>query len=67
MADLVNLRMARKRRERADKARAAEESRILHGRTRTERLAEAATRERTASTLDAHRREHPSGRPDDET
>ena len=57
MAEIVNLRTARKRRDRAQKARKADENRVLHGRTKGDRAAEAAERERALARLDGHRRE----------
>lgn len=57
MAEIVNLRMARKARNRAaDKAR-AEENRARHGRTRAGREAGDAESTRLARTLDGARRE----------
>ena len=60
MAELVNLRLARKRRQRAEKERQAEENRARHGRAKAEIKAEAAGRERAAAALDGHRREPPA-------
>jgi hypothetical protein len=37
MAEIVNLRRAKKRRQRAEAAHAAEQQRLLHGRTRAEK------------------------------
>lgn len=37
MAEIVNLRRARKQRERREAAAKAEQSRLLHGRTRAEK------------------------------
>lgn len=52
MAEIVNLRMARKARERAaDKAR-AETNRAQHGRTRAEKTATEAERARIARMVD---------------
>ena len=51
MGELVNLRAARKRRERAAKEREAEENR-----TKADKQAETAARERDATALDGHRR-----------
>jgi hypothetical protein len=63
MSNVVNLRMARKRKVRADKEHAASESRALHGRPRAERLRERLEAERAAGLLDGHRRQRP-GRDD---
>ncbi|MFZ1682386.1 MAG: DUF4169 family protein [Rhizobiaceae bacterium] len=57
MAEIVNLRTARKRRDRAERERVAGENRALHGRTRSERVIEAARRDTEARQLDGHRRE----------
>ena len=57
MAEIVNLRMARKRKTRADREQAAQDNRILHGRGKAERLASKAQRERETSLHEAHRRE----------
>lgn len=43
--DVVNLRMARKRRQRAERETAAAENRARHGRTKAERLFEDARRD----------------------
>jgi hypothetical protein len=54
MADIVNLRQARKQKARSDKERQAEQNRVLHGRSKAERdrrLAEQADR-----FIDGHRR-----------
>ena len=57
MAEIINLRLARKARNRAaDKAR-AEQNRARHGRTRAEREASEAESERLARTLDGAQRE----------
>ncbi len=57
MAEPINLNRARKARARAaEKARAAE-NRAVHGRTKTERQAEAQTRERLGRALDGARRD----------
>ncbi|TIP55651.1 MAG: DUF4169 family protein, partial [Mesorhizobium sp.] len=37
MADIVNLRQARKQKARADKERLAEQNRALHGRSKADR------------------------------
>lgn len=56
MAEIVNLRTARKRRERAEKERRADENRSLHGRSKTEKTALATRRERERAAHDGHRR-----------
>lgn len=69
MAEIVNLRTLRKRRDRAEKERKAEENRALHGRTKAERNATATAREQALSRLDGHRLEQTAPRTDraDET
>ena len=57
MAEIVNLRTARKRKERAEKERQAEENRARHGRSKAGKLADQAERARETSLLDGHRRE----------
>ena len=54
-AEIVNLRMARKARARADKAKQAEENRIRFGRTKNERNKQAAETERSNKHLDGAR------------
>ena len=57
MPDPVNLRLARKRRDRAEKERAAEENRAKFGRPKGEKQASEAERERGVRLLEGHRRE----------
>lgn len=57
MTTIVNLRQAKKRLAAAKKRAQADANAVRHGRTRAERLAEAAETERARLTLDAHRRE----------
>ena len=57
MAEVVNLRMARKARTRAKKAREAEAARIVHGETKQARAARKAEEERAGRTLDGAKRE----------
>jgi hypothetical protein len=57
MPDIINLRRARKARERTAKEREAEANRRLFGRTRSERDAEAKRREQAERTMAGHRRE----------
>ncbi|MBN8994540.1 MAG: DUF4169 family protein [Rhizobiales bacterium] len=59
-AEIVNLRRARKAKTRAEKEREAEANRIAFGRTKAERKATAAERERAGRAIDSHRRE-PTG------
>jgi len=58
MGEVVNLRLARKRKARADKDKTAEQNRALFGRTKAERDRDAAEKDRTRALLDGHRREY---------
>lgn len=55
MAEIVNLRRARKQRERQAAEKQAEQNRISFGRTKAERRLTDAERERGARELDGHR------------
>lgn len=57
MADVINLRLARKARDRSDKQRQAEANRARHGTTKSERARTAAEAERAARLLDGVRRD----------
>jgi hypothetical protein len=59
MAEIVNLRMARKQKARAGREKDAAENRALHGRSKSERLRERKSAERAETILDGHRRERP--------
>jgi hypothetical protein len=64
MGEIVNLRRARKVRDKRSKEAEAEANRIAHGRTKDERrLSEATTRLETEK-LDAHRLEKPEAEPE---
>ena len=63
MGDVVNLRLARKRKARARNERTAAENRAVHGRTKAEKLAERTQARRAENALDGHRIERP-GRDD---
>ena len=56
MGEVVNLRIARKRRRREDEARLADENRIRHGLSKAEKAAARIERRRSEMTLDGHRR-----------
>jgi len=60
MGDLINLRQARKARDRRVAEQAAAEARALHGRTKTQRTREKAEAERLARAVDQSRLEPPS-------
>ena len=55
--DVVNLRMARKRRDRAVKEADAERNRFEHGRSKSERDLARTRNEKAARELEASRRE----------
>lgn len=57
MAEIINLRMARKARDRDEKERAAAANRAAHGRSLAERRQAEAERERLARTVESARRE----------
>ena len=55
MGDLVNLKRFKKRREREQSERQAETNRALHGRTKSQRAADAKHAARERDLLDQHR------------
>ena len=57
MADIVNLRQFRKRNERAEKEKTAEQNRLAHGRTKAEKSLTKALNEKAAKALDQGRLE----------
>ncbi|MBX3565635.1 MAG: DUF4169 family protein [Sphingomonas sp.] len=57
MGELVNLRQARKARDRKVRAATADANRVAFGRTKAERAADAAAKTRLDKTLDGARRE----------
>jgi hypothetical protein len=59
MGDVVNLRRARKARDRGEKENAAQANRVAFGRTKAERALTEAERRLAAAKLDAHRLEKP--------
>jgi len=54
---VVNLRLVRKRKARADKDMAAAQNRAMHGRTKAQKSRSRLEVEKSAAVLDAHRRE----------
>ncbi len=56
MGEIVNLRQARKLRERLDAAAAAKQNRVRHGRTNAEQANDRRTEARRQALLDASRR-----------
>jgi len=65
MAEIVNLRTARKRKARAKKEAEAEENRTRHGLSRAERLAAGRVRQEDTRHVEGHRRSPRGGTPDD--
>jgi hypothetical protein len=61
MAEIINLRQARKQKARAEKEARAEQNRITFGRTKAEKELTKAERELAQRRLDSHKRD------DDET
>lgn len=61
MSDVINLRLARKRKARADKERQAGENRIRFGRSKIEKLEAQTAAERDGRLLDGHKRERTDG------
>jgi hypothetical protein len=55
MADIVNLRQARKSKARRDKAKDADANRAAHGREKSEKALTKAREEKAARDLDAHK------------
>jgi hypothetical protein len=55
MAEIVNLRIARKRAARSNAERSAAEQRLAQGASKSERKQAAADRDRARQTLDQHR------------
>ena len=61
MAEVINLRTARKRAKREQDAKRAEENRLAYGRPKAERRLEDARAEKLQRDLDAHRIEPGDG------
>jgi hypothetical protein len=58
-AEIVNLRQFRKGRLRSDKEKQAEQNRLLHGRTKSEKSLTDALNEKAEKTLDQGKLEKP--------
>jgi hypothetical protein len=56
MTDIVNLKRARKAKERAEAEAKAQANRIAHGRTKTEKKLTKAQQEASQRKLDGHKR-----------
>lgn len=63
MADILNLRQARKQKARDEKLRAAEQNRALHGRSKAEKERDRIAADKSEKFVAGHRREKP-GDPD---
>ena len=63
MAEIVNLRRARKQRARQEAEQQAQQNRIAFGRTKAERSLTQAERDKAARTLDGHRLAPPDDEP----
>jgi Domain of unknown function (DUF4169) len=61
MNEIVNLRLARKRRQRAEKEAAVAQNRLTHGRSKAEKTQVSAARALSDKRLEAHRRDDDSG------
>lgn len=58
MAEIVNLRQARKKKARAEKERVAEQNRVTHGRSKAERQHAQTLAQKSTAFLEGHRRDH---------
>ncbi len=59
MAEVINLRLARKAKARASSAQQAAENRALHGQTKAAKRTQVDAAERAARLLDGAKREEP--------
>lgn len=66
MSNVINLRQARKAKARADKASQAEVNRVKFGRSKAQRVADAADEKARIALLEGARREKTSGQADAE-
>ena len=57
MADIINLKNARKQKARAEKAVGAAQNRVLFGRTKAEKLQQAAEKALAERHIDAHKKD----------
>lgn len=60
MAEIVNLRQARKQKARAEKDRKAAENRVAFGRPKAERKLNDASEQLSLKRLDGHKRDEPN-------
>lgn len=61
MAEIINLRMARKHKARADKEAQAQQNRITFGRTKAEKQQTSAEKALADKRIDGHRRDNIDG------
>ncbi|HAF41019.1 MAG TPA: DUF4169 domain-containing protein [Sphingobium sp.] len=66
MSNVINLRQARKAKARADKASQAEVNRVKFGRSKAQRVADAADEKARIALLEGARREKTNGQADAE-
>lgn len=59
MADIVNLRQARKQRARDEKARVAQQNRTLHGRSKADKQRDRLMADKAEKFVDGHRLSSP--------
>ena len=57
MADIINLRTVRKQKARVDKDAQAQQNRVLFGRTKAEKLKQAAEKALADKHIDGHKKE----------
>lgn len=57
MADIINLRLARKQKARVEMEQSAAENRALHGRPKAERDLDRARQDKARSHLESHKRD----------
>lgn len=57
MAEIINLRNVRKQKARAEKETQASENRVLFGRTKAEKLKDAAEKAKAEKHIDGHKRD----------
>ena len=57
MADIINLRNVRKQKARAEKETQAEQNRVLFGRTKAEKLKQAAEKAQADKHIEGHKRD----------
>lgn len=65
-AEIVKLSKVRKAKARADKERQAAENRVVHGRSKAERVRMAAEKDRVRRELDGAKRGGPAGESSDD-